>query len=126
MPVDDGGVASGKWAVASEGIGAELATDHLPLATASIARSGLTIRHTEWRDELSRCGVRGRQGQRIEFARLEPLPGLRFLHAVGETRPQPGSKETKRAIVSFGPEHAPLEQRQVEQAWDEARTLSPK
>jgi hypothetical protein len=29
-------------------------------------------------------------------------------------------------VVSFGPEHAPLEQRQVELAWEEARTLSPR
>ena len=28
--------------------------------------------------------------------------------------------------MSFGPEHAPLEQRQVEHAWEEARTLVPK
>jgi adenine-specific DNA-methyltransferase len=31
-----------------------------------------------------------------------------------------------RVVVSFGPEHAPLEQRQVEQAWEEARKLVPK
>src|SRR5580765_7982977 len=31
----------------------------------------------------------------------------------------------RRAVISFGPEHAPLEQRQVELAWEEARTLSP-
>jgi adenine-specific DNA-methyltransferase len=29
-------------------------------------------------------------------------------------------------VISFGPEHAPLEQRQVELAWEEARTLSPR
>jgi hypothetical protein len=44
------------------------------------------------------------------------------LHAVGETRDRPA----KRVVVSFGPEHAPLEQRQVEQALDEALTLRPK
>jgi adenine-specific DNA-methyltransferase len=32
----------------------------------------------------------------------------------------------QRIVVSFGPEHAPLEQRQVEHAWEEARTLVPK
>jgi len=31
-----------------------------------------------------------------------------------------------RAVISFGPEHAPLEQRQVELALDEAQTLVPK
>ena len=32
----------------------------------------------------------------------------------------------ERVVVSFGPEHQPLEQRQVELAWEEARTLSPR
>jgi len=31
----------------------------------------------------------------------------------------------QRIVVPFGPEHAPLEQRQVEHAWEEARTLVP-
>ena len=32
----------------------------------------------------------------------------------------------QRVVVSFGPEHAPLEQRQVELAIEEAQTLVPK
>jgi len=32
----------------------------------------------------------------------------------------------QRIVVSFGPEHAPLEQRQVEHAWEEARPLVPR
>ena len=32
----------------------------------------------------------------------------------------------KTIAVSFGPEHAPLEQRQVEKAWEEARGLTPR
>jgi len=34
--------------------------------------------------------------------------------------------EPQRVVVSFGPEHAPLEQRQVTQAIEEAQTLVPK
>lgn len=102
---------------------------------ASIARSGETLRQHEWRDELLRTGIRGKARQHIRFARLEPLPGCRWLHADGETRPsdegadrvREGTAHTPaRVVVSFGPDHAPLEQRQVEQAWEEARTLSPK
>ena len=105
-------------------------------ADASIARSGETARQGDWRDELLRAGIRGKAGQHIRFARLEPLPGCRWLHADGETRPSAeGANAFKedtpaynpmRAVVSFGPEHAPLEQRQVEMAWEEARTLVPK
>ncbi len=104
-------------------------------ADVSIARSGETLRQGEWRDELLRTGIRGREGQYIHFARLEPLPGCRHLHVDGETRPidqgkhPPRDKTTahapQRIVVSFGPEHAPLEQRQVTQAIQEAQTLVP-
>jgi len=105
-------------------------------ADASIARSGETLRQGEWRDELLRAGIRGKAGQHIRFARLEPLPGCRWLHADGETRPNDAgadqvreggaASEVQRIVVSFGPEHAPLEQRQVAQAIEEAQTLVPK
>jgi adenine-specific DNA-methyltransferase len=91
-------------------------------ADASIARSGETLRQGEWRDELLRAGIRGKGGQHLRFARLEPLPGCRWLHADGETT----DDKPQRIVVSFGPEHAPLEQRQVAQAIEEAQTLVPK
>ncbi|MCX7001443.1 MAG: site-specific DNA-methyltransferase [Candidatus Sumerlaeota bacterium] len=91
-------------------------------ADLSIARTGETLRQSEWRDELLKTGLRGKTGQYIRFARFEPLPGCRYLHADGET----SEGDAKRAVVSFGPEHAPLEQRQVEMALEEARTLVPK
>ncbi len=43
----------------------------------SVARSGETLRQDEWRDELLRTGIRGKGGQKIEFTRVEPLPGTR-------------------------------------------------
>jgi adenine-specific DNA-methyltransferase len=105
-------------------------------ADASIARSGETLRQAEWRDELLKTGIRGKAGQHIRFARLEPLPGCRYLHAEGETRPSDEGADTvrergpahdpMRVVVSFGPEHAPLEQRQVAQAIEEAQTLVPR
>jgi Adenine specific DNA methylase Mod len=103
----------------------------------SIARSGETLRQSEWRSELLRTGIRGKKGQYILFSRVEPLPGTRWLHADAETKPNDrGSDSVRepqnpygdpiRAVISFGPEHAPLEQRQVELAWEEARTLFPR
>jgi very-short-patch-repair endonuclease len=113
------------------------ATGQSPLqADMSIARSGETLRQAEWRDELLRTGIRGKNGQYIRFARLEPLPGCRWLHAEGETRPSDEGAGTvretgpaydpMRVVVSFGPEYGPLEQRQVEYAWQEARRLVPR
>jgi adenine-specific DNA-methyltransferase len=100
----------------------DLLEDAPASADTSIARSGETLRQGEWRDELLRAGIRGKAGQHIHFARLESLPGCHYLHADGGTK----DDEAKRIVVSFGPEHAPLEQRQVAQAIEEAQTLVPK
>ena len=100
----------------------------------TVARSGETLRQAEWRDELLRTGIRGKSRQFIRFARLEPLPGYRYIHADGQSLPNKEGAETvregpaqkaQRVVVSFGPEHAPLEQRQVNQALQEAETLRP-
>ncbi len=109
-------------------------TDREPIpADASVARSGPTIRQGDWRDELLKTGIRGKSGQRIGFVRLEPLPGQRHLHAEGETKPSegsyPGMQDSAtgaRAVVSFGPDHAPMEQRQVARAIEEASLLVPR
>jgi hypothetical protein len=93
-----------------------------PLLDASIARSGPTLRQSDWRDELLKTGIRGKGGQMINFSRVEPLGGTRWLHADAETT---GAKP-ERVVISFGPEYAPLEPNQVEMAWEEARTLHPK
>jgi adenine-specific DNA-methyltransferase len=91
-------------------------------ADISISRSGETLRQDEWRNELHRAGVRTKGGTLIEFTRVEPLSGTRFLQAEAETK----EDNPKRVVVCFGPEHAPLEQRTVELALEEARTLKPK
>lgn len=101
-----------------------------------LARQGETLRQEEWRSELLRTGIRGKSGQYLMFSRVEPLPGTRWLHAEAETRPDDrGSAhiredgpaaDSRRAVISFGPAHAPLEQRQVEQALEEARHLVPR
>lgn len=90
-------------------------------ADKSITRYGETARQAEWREELARTGIRGKQKQRIEFSRVEPLGGTRWLHVDAETK----GESHDRAVISFGPEHAPLEQRQVELALEEARSLKP-
>lgn len=92
-----------------------------PAADDSLARSGETLRQAQWRDELLRTGIRTKGGRRLEFSRLEALPGTRWLQADGETK----EEQPQRVVVSFGPEYAPLEQRQVELALEEAERLKP-
>ena len=91
-----------------------------PDATTAVARSGATSRQHQWRDELVKTGIRGKGGQKVSFSDLEPVPGTRYLHAIGST------VEGQPTAISFGPEHAPLEQRQVALALEEANKLVPK
>lgn len=106
------------------GAGQEVGADN------SIVRSGETLRQAEWREELLRSGIRGKNKQEIKFTRVEPFSGTKWLHAYAETASLNPSKgrtlETLRAVISFGPEHSPLEQRQVALAIEEALTLVPK
>lgn len=108
-----------------------------PAPTEDIARSGETLRQAEWRDELLKCGIRGKNNQKILFSRVEPLSGTRWLHAEAETKPNdlgadtvrdPGilDGQSQRVVISFGSEYAPLEQRQVALAIEEAQRLVPK
>lgn len=89
-------------------------------ADVAIARSGETSRQALWRDELMKTGIRGKGGQMLKFAEMEAIPGLRHLHATGTL-----AETGERIVVSFGPEHASLEQRQVELALSEAEKLRP-
>lgn len=91
-------------------------------ADASIARTGESGRQHQWRDELLKTGIRGKGGQMLKFADLEALPfdaDIANLHAVGHL------DSGERVVVSFGPEHAALEQRQVANALNEAGNLFP-
>jgi len=103
-----------------------LITDHGSLSTAPLTtdhypqRSGESARQHQWIAELQATGLRGKGGQKIELAELESLPGARYLHAVGTLK-----DSGERVAVSFGPEFAALEQRQVALALDEAGNLRP-
>ncbi|MGY0619875.1 site-specific DNA-methyltransferase [Lysobacter sp. A378] len=91
-------------------------------ADAAIARSGESQRQHGWRDELLKTGIRGKGGQMFKFAELETLPsgdGFRHLHCTGHLA------TGERVVVSFGPEHAALEQRQVALGLNEAEKLRP-
>ena len=99
--------------------------------------NGETVRQREWMDELLRTGIRGKSGQYIRFARLEPLPGmpdLRFIHGDGETlpnddgpasTPEGAAASAQRVVVSFGPEHAPMDRAHVERAVRDSQLLIP-
>jgi adenine-specific DNA-methyltransferase len=88
-------------------------------ASVAIARSGESSRQHSWRDELLKTGIRGKGSQMLKFAGMETLPSTVCLHALGTL------DSGERVVVSFGPEHGALEQRQVEHALREAGELFP-
>ena len=90
-------------------------------ADVAIARSGESARQHRWRDELLKTGIRGKGGQTLKFTDLETIPATECLHVMGTVM-----DSGERVVVSFGPEHAALEQRQVERALREAETLFPR
>ena len=93
-----------------------------PVSDASIARTGETLRQSQWREELLQTGIRAKGGLSLAFTRVELLTGTRWLHADAETK----EDKPQRVVVSFGSAFAPLEQRQVELALEEAAHLVPK
>lgn len=90
-------------------------------AGAEVARSGETLRQSEWRDELLRTGVRAKGGKTIAFSRMEAARGFRYVQAEAETK----EAKPQKVYVVFGPEHAPLEQRMVELAYEEVKPYKP-
>lgn len=81
-----------------------------------------TAKQTDWRDELLACGILGRGGNKIEFSRVEPLSGTKFLQAEAETK----EDEPRRAVICFAGETKPMDSRMVSLALDEVENLRPK
>ena len=88
-----------------------------------LARTEETANQATCRDELKTAGIRATGGKVINFSRIEPMAGTRFLHAEGEIL-EDGKQ--KKVLISFGPDYGALEQRHVEEAVNEARSLSEK
>lgn len=92
-----------------------------PLDDLSDAAEDLSAKQTDWRDQLLATGIMGRGGSRMEFTRVEPLSGTKFLQAEAETK-----EDTPcRAVICFAGETKPLDSRMVAMALDEAETLRP-
>ena len=68
---------------------------------ASLARSGESIRHAEWCQELLQTGIRGNNGQRIMFSRVDIKP-YNWLHAEAETKPANGNNNHKNSNRTYG------------------------
>lgn len=92
-----------------------------PLDDVSEADEDLSAKQTDWRDQLRATGILGRGGSRLEFTRVEPLSGTKFLQAEAETK----EANPRRAVICFAGETKPLDSRMVAMALDEAEMLRP-
>ena len=92
-----------------------------PIGEYSFKEDMGTAKQTDWRDELRATGIIGRGGAKIEFSRVEPLSGTRFLQAEAETK----EDTPRKAVVCFAGETKPLDARIVMWAMDEAEHLRP-
>lgn len=81
----------------------------------------MTTKQEEWRDELLSTGILGKNGNRLDFSRVEPLAGSKYFQAEGETK----EAEPKRAIICFGSETKVMDARYIDAALDEAQMMRP-
>lgn len=81
----------------------------------------ISAKQADWRDQLLATGILGRGGARLEFSRVEPLSGTRYLQAEAETK----EETPRRAVICFAGETKPLDSRMVALALDEAENLRP-
>ncbi len=92
-----------------------------PASTDIVPASSTPSRHEKWRHELQSSGIRGKSNQKITFIEVKQIQGTKWLHADAEIK----EENPQRAVISFGPEHAPLGRRQVALAMEEAQRLIP-
>lgn len=92
-----------------------------PLDDISEADEDISAKQTDWRDQLLATGILGRGGSRLEFTRVEPLSGTKFLQAEAETK----EANPRRAVICFAGETKPLDSRMVAMALDEAEMMRP-
>ena len=92
-----------------------------PLDDIGDAEEDYSAKQTDWRDQLLATGILGRGGSRLEFSRVEPLSGTKFLQAEAETK----EETPRRAVICFVGETKPLDSRMVAMAMDEVERLRP-
>ena len=92
-----------------------------PLDELGNMEEDISAKQTDWRDQLLATGILGQGGAKLEFSRVEPLSGTKFLQAEAETK----EDTPRRAVICFAGETKPLDSRMVAMALDEAEALRP-
>lgn len=90
-----------------------------PLDIADLPYDDISSKQSDWRDELLATGILGKNGLKIQFSRVEVMPGTQYLQADAETT------DGQRAVICFAGETRPMDSRMVKLALDEAEELRP-
>lgn len=83
--------------------------------------NNITSKQADWREQLRATGIRGRNGDKLTFSRVEPLSGTMYLQAEAETK----EDKPRRAFICFGSETKPMDSRVVVMALDEMDRMHP-
>lgn len=83
--------------------------------------NNITSKQADWREQLRATGIRGRNGDKLMFSRVEPLSGTMYLQAEAETK----EEKPRRAVICFGSETKPMDSRVVVMALDEMDNMRP-
>ena len=86
-----------------------------------LEEKNITSKQDDWREQLKATGIRGRNGDKLMFSRVEPLSRTKFLQAEAETK----EDVPRRAVICFGSETKPMDSRLVINVLDEAENLRP-
>ena len=92
-----------------------------PIEGEELEENDITSKQDDWREQLRATGIRGRNGNKLMFSRVEPLSGTMYLQAEAETK----EDTPRRAVICFGSETKPMDSRVVDMALDEAGNLRP-
>ena len=74
--------------------------------------------HDNYINEVLSTGIKTIEGKKINFLNIEKTKGYKFIHATGQIEEE---SSHRKVYLSFGPDYAPLEQTQVENAVYELR-----
>jgi len=74
-------------------------------------------KQSNWREQLLATGIIGRNGERMNFTRIDPLPGSKWLSAEAWT----DDEAPKHVYICFANESSLMDSRRVYGAFDEAK-----
>ncbi len=86
-----------------------------------VAGSDMTAKQSEYRDEIQATGIIGKNGEKLEFSRIEAAQGTEYIQAIAETK----EENPRRAAIHFGSETKVLDAGRVEDIFDEVQQMRP-